>query len=90
MGNTKAADRAVGNLSAGFFDYSVTIAGREPKKAAASLMVLNSILDLIRSDGSTEFAKAVPEDIHTMIGLAEDETRINVQEMGHGREAVTN
>lgn len=100
MGNTKAAGRAagqaqrdtmIGNLQAGFFDYAAMIAEREPKKAAASLMMLNSALDLIRGgdNASMEFVKALLEDIHTMIEIVEEETKINVQEMKHGKGAVT-
>ncbi len=64
-------------LRAGFFDYTAMLSEiRTPAETAATVKVLNAILELVGSTGSRdiEFVAAVIEDVQTMVWMAERET----------------
>lgn len=64
-------------LQAGFFDYTAMLSGiRTSEETAASIKVLNAVLGLVESTGSSDidFVKAVLEDVQTMIWIAERES----------------
>ena len=71
-------DSIIRSLQVKFFDYAAMIAAKgTPKVAAASVKMLNSTLDMIKStdNRNIEFTKTVLEDIHTMIDLTQEEIK---------------
>lgn len=79
MQTDKAAGQKMHNsilesLQSRFFDYAAIIAERAPGKAAASVKILNSALDLIKGEDSSsiEYTKLLLEDMHTMIASVQE------------------
>ena len=65
-------------LKAGFFDYAVTLSQIRTLGETTAVKVLNAVLELIESTGSSDmvFVCAVVEDMRTMIGIVQKEAEL--------------